>query len=160
MIIRIRHERLSIALTLIAVFQLLCILAFVFLVKDMLPGAICTLILLLVTIILFVLEQTVKTAVAVEEDAVTVRHLFLKKRIEVSEIRDVRLERYTRSHKNHYKEQRLRMTVSGVSGQKIVLTDSAMAERGGIQFSRYAVLPDEEVPLYEIYQRIQEMLRT
>ena len=42
MVIKIRHETLGIALMLIAVFQLLCILAFVFLVKDMLPGAICT----------------------------------------------------------------------------------------------------------------------
>ena len=160
MTVRIRHENLRIVLMLIAVFLLLCGLACVCIVKYDLPEIICMLILLYVTVMMLILEQTVRTAVTVDEEAVTARFLFLKKRMAFSEMRDVRLERYTRRRKNHFKEQRLRMTVSGENGKKFVLTDSAMAHNGGIMFSRYAVLPDEEVPLYGVYRCIQEKLNS
>ncbi|MBR5723231.1 MAG: hypothetical protein IKX57_06330 [Oscillospiraceae bacterium] len=157
MTFRIRHEKISTVLILIAVFSLFCTLSFVFVVLEMTLGLICSVILMLVTIVLFILEQTVRTVVTVEDDAVTVRQICCKKRIAVHEISDIRTERYIRMRKRFFKEQRMRMVITLTNGKNIVLTDSAMADFGGVLLRESTALPDEEVPLYRAYQAIEAM---
>ncbi len=157
MTFRIRHEKISTVIILIAVFLFFCSLSFVFIVREMTIGLICSVILMLITIVLFILEQTVRTVIAVENGAVTVRQICCKRRIAVDEISDIRTERYIRMRKRFFKEQRMRMVITLTNGKNIVLTDSAMAAVGGVLLHESAALPDEEVPLYRAYQAIAAM---
>lgn len=160
MCFRIRHEKIGEVLVLIFLFLLLTVLSFVFIIKEMQLLLVCTLVLMLAVIILFILEQTVRTVIEIADHAVTVRRLFGKKRIAVSDISDVQITHYTRRRKRVHLEQRMRMTISLQNAKKLVLTDSAMMHTGGLQLSSSAILPDEDVPLWQAYQQIQALLRT
>ena len=120
---------------------------------------------------LYFIEQAVGTRIVVEDGTITVRHLFGKSRITPDNIRDVQIERYRRARRKthtivckgggyHFLEYRLRMTIHMLNGKNVVLTDTAMTEKGGIfgsLFSTMEALPDEAVPLYNAYQVIQTM---
>lgn len=108
MCFRIRHEKISEVLVLIFLFLLLTVLSFVFIIKEMQLLLVCTLVLMLAVIILFILEQTVRTVIEIADHAVTVRRLFGKKRIAVSDISDVQITHYTRRRKRVHLEQRMR----------------------------------------------------
>ncbi len=99
MCFRIRHEKISEVLVLLSLFLLLTVLSFVFMIKEMQLLLVCTLVLMLAVIILFILEQTVRTVIEIADHAVTVRRLFGKKRIAVSDISDVQITHYTRRRK-------------------------------------------------------------
>ena len=113
-------------------------------------------------------EQLIGTVITVEDGFVTIKHLFGKTRIAFSEICSVQIERYRRIRKRkrtifpnggyQFQEQRLRMTISVMHGNNIVLTDTAMTAAGGLPgglFSTMEPLPDEAVPLYNAYQSIR-----
>ena len=113
-------------------------------------------------------EQLIGTVITVEDGFVTIKHLFGKTRIAFSEICSVQIERYRRIRKRkrtifpnggyQFQEQRLRMTISVMHGNNIVLTDTAMTATGGLPgglFSTMEPLPDEAVPLYNAYQSIR-----
>lgn len=155
MTFRIRHESIIEVLILVGLFLLLLTAAFMFIVREMTAAVIITLILSIAVIIMIAAALTAKTMIDVGEQTVTVTRLFMKKTFAVSDIRDLRIERYTRWHKNHYKEQRMRMTVLLGNGKKTVLTDTAMENSGGFLLRSSRELPDEDVPLFRAYQLIQ-----
>ena len=155
MTFQIRHESIIEVLILVGLFLLLLTAAFMFIVREMTAAVIITLILAIAVIILIAVALTAKTLIDVGEQTVTVTRLFMKKTFAVSDIRDLRIERYTRRHKNHYKEQRMRMTVLLGNGKKTVLTDTAMESTGGFLLRSSRELPDEDVPLFRAYQLIQ-----
>ena len=159
MVFRIRHENFCLLMAMIAAFLLLIVVACVCIVHEQTLVLICTLILLCGIMILFALVQTVRTKIVVSDDAVVIRHLLIRKKIAMDEIRDVRIERYSRLHKVAYREQRMRMVITTDRDKKTVLTDKAMAGIGktGLLHIGSDVLPDDAVPLYQAYRFIVSM---
>ena len=158
---KIRHEKMSLVLALIAAFLLLDAIVVYCIMHDQTLGLLCALILMCIDIFLFILAQTVRTEIVISDDMITVRHLFRKTKIAVNKISDLRIERYNRMRRRFYREQRMRMTIVNCSGKKTVLNDTAMVSYGssGLLSQARDALPDEDVTLYKVYRIIQDMLR-
>ena len=158
---RIRHEKIASIIIFILSFLLLGVLTFAFITMNMpAPYLLCGLFLQLVVIIVFAAVQLSSTVITFEGRNVIINYVFAKKTISIDEISDVQISRYERRHKNHYIEQRMRMAISLYGKKDIVLNDTAMAHTPvlGVLASRYDVLPDEEVALYQVYQIIMSQM--
>lgn len=156
MTFKIKHEKISILILLIFSFLLLSVLSFDFVVKEKYLLLFFSLILQLLLIVMFIIEQTTRTIINVDDEKVTIKHLFVKKRLDIKQISNIQTERYKRMHKNHFKECRMRMTIRLYNGQKVVLNDTAMKGMGtiGVLTLNSNELPDEEIELYKAYQSI------
>lgn len=116
------------------------------------------------TVILYFAEQAVGTSISIEDDTVTIKNLFGKKRINISDISNIDIEPYIRHRHSKssgcYTEYRMRMRINVNSGKDIVLTDSATAVTGlrGFVFANREQMPDEEVSLYQAYTVISSMI--
>lgn len=154
MAFKIKHEKLSILIFLIVSFLLLSVLSFFSVVEEKYLFLFFSLILQLLLIFLFIIEQTTRTVIYVDDETVTIKHLFVKKRLDIRQISNIQTERYKRRHKNHFKECRMRMTISLNNGKKVMLNDTAMKGIGtiGVLTLSSAELPDEEIELYKAYQ--------
>lgn len=116
------------------------------------------------TVILYFTEQILGTSIIVEDDIVTIKSLFAKKRINSSEINSIDIEPYKRHRHSKsagsYTEYRMRMRISVDSGKDIVLTDNATTVNGmkGFIFAKREQMPDEDVSLYKAYTVISSMI--
>lgn len=153
MIFKIKHEKLSTLILLIVSFIILCALSGVLAANDKMQWVIYITAVQLLVFVIFVIEQIISTFVDVEDRAITIKRLFIKKTIAYDEISDVQIERYKRMHKNHQVEYRMRMTIYLVNDKKVVLNDTAMAGKGLLLRSSVE-LPDRDVELYKVYQAI------
>ena len=154
---QIRHEKYIILVPLILAFLLLSGLQFVFLVRDMHLLFICTLVLQIAVIILFTLENFVRTEITVTDEAVTIRRLYYVRQFAVSEITDMQIERYTLHRRRSISEHRMRMKVLLADGRTIKLNDTAGVRSGliGLLSGNTEALPDEDVALYQAYLYMQ-----
>ena len=116
------------------------------------------------TVVLYFTEQIVGTSVIVEDDTVTIKGLFGKKRIDIGDISNIDIEPYKRHRHSRstgtYTEYRMRMRISVNSGKDIVLTDGATTMNGmkGFIFAKREQMPDEDVSLYKAYTVISSMI--
>ena len=158
---RIRHENLAAYIMFILAFILIAGSICVSGIMDVSESYLLLgFFLELVVILVFAVVQSMSTVVIIEDGAVTIKKFIAKKTINIDEISDIQISRYERWHKNHYIEQRMRMVISFYDKKDIVLNDTAMAHTSalGILASRYDVLPDEEVALYQVYQIIMSQM--
>ncbi|MCR5600412.1 MAG: hypothetical protein K6G33_06720 [Ruminococcus sp.] len=157
---KIKNEKLSSALWFIAAFLLLFTATYYSAIRGMHFNIMCTTALGIVGMLFFFVAQTVRTVVTINDDNITIKHLFSNKIIPFSNISDVKIERYKRRHKNAYIEQRMRMKLFLANGKKIVLNDTAMDTNGALDLlvRSSRVLPDEKVVLYKVFQAISEKI--
>ena len=173
MCFKIKHENTAVKIisivSIILWFQAICLFCLIAEKADKMPLWLTLpfagiMVLLTAASCLYFAEQLIGTVITVEDGFVTVKHLFGTKRIAFSDISNVQIERYKRIRKKKstlsphggymFAEQRLRMTISVMNGKPIVLTDTAMTAQGGLPgglFSTMEPLPDESVPLYNVY---------
>ena len=118
----------------------------------------------LVCALLYFIEQAVGTSIIIEDSDITIKRLWKKNTIALSDIIDVRIEPYKRyrhpSRGATYTEFRMRMTIDVENGDEIVLTDKATGVNNVADFllERHERIPDEDVPLYQAYQVIRSKL--
>lgn len=157
---KIRNEKASSALLFIATFLLLLTVTYYAVIRGMHLLVICSTALECVCMLFFSVAQLIRTVVTINDDNITIKHLFFSKTIPFSDISDVQVERYKRRHRNGYIEQRMRMRLFLANGKKLVLNDTAMDNNGALsQLLRSSrVLPDEDVTIYKIFQAISEKI--
>jgi len=111
-----------------------------------------------VSFILYFIGQAVGTFIVIENNIVTIKYLFGRKRISVEKIRNVDIESYHRHRRgnSNYTEYRMRMTITLSDGKEIVLSDKAT--KSGFTFGVPEKLPDSEVPLYMAYTVIRSLI--
>lgn len=156
---KIRHEQKWILITVL----ISVLLFFVFVITTALRFPIwllfADLAVLILSMLLYFLEQIAGTSLQIEEKSVTIRHLLRKQKITVSEISDLQIEPYQRMRRRGgsaaVPDYRMRMTITRTDGKKIILTDKA--SESGLTFGNPRRLPDSEVPLYMAYEAIQAM---
>jgi len=158
---KIKHEEKIIQITALVSFLLIFVTAFIPFDLIRVPGIIITVALSVISALLYFIEQAVGTVISVEDSYISVKHLFIRKKIDFYEISDVNIERYERSRKQgryggRYTEYRMRMTISMLNDKDIVLTDTATTVRGlsGFLLNRHERLDDDEVHIYQAYQMI------
>ena len=109
-----------------------------------------------VLMLLYFLEQIVGTTVIVEADAVTIKYILCKRRIDTADICNLDIESYKRMRRRgggaFYPDYRMRMTFTFSDVKKVVLTDKAT--KSGLALVNPEKLPDSEVPLYMAYTAI------
>ncbi|MDD5947591.1 MAG: hypothetical protein PUC41_07350 [Oscillospiraceae bacterium] len=158
---RIRHEKLSAVIMIILLFVLIAGLTMALIIMD-LPEQywLWGFVLQFVVIIVFAVVQSTSTVITIEDGTVQIRHLFAKRMFHIAEISDLQISHYKRWHKNHYIEQRMRLTIRFGDKKDVVLNDTAMVHTPvfGILATRNDVLPDEDVTLYQVYQIIQSQM--
>lgn len=158
---RIKHEKLLTVVFLILSFIFLGGLSMAFLILDI-PALylLCVLVLQFIAIIVFIVVQSASTVITIRGRIIDIKYVFSKDRIIIDEIKDIQIDRYKRWHKNHFIEQRLKMTLTLVDDRTIVLNDTAMVRTPvlGIMARRDDVLPDEQVVLYQVYQLIKSQM--
>lgn len=105
---------------------------------------------------LYPLGEAIGTTVIVEADAVTIKYILCKRRIDTTDISNLDIESYKRMRRRgggaFYPDYRMRMTFTFSDGKKVVLTDKAT--KSGLALVNPEKLPDSEVPLYMAYTAI------
>lgn len=165
MTFRIRHETKAVlfialaAMLLFFLFMFLSVISlFLIIVSTVFMAA------ALVCALLYFIEQAMGTSIIIEDSDITIKRLWKKNTIALSDIIDVRIEPYKRyrhpSRGATYTEFRMRMTIDVENGDDIVLTDKATGVNNAADFllERHERIPDEDVPLYQAYQMIQSKL--
>lgn len=113
-----------------------------------------------VLMLLYFLEQIVGTTVIVEADAVTIKYILCKRRIDTADISNLDIESYKRMRRRgggaFYPDYRMRMTFTLSGGKKVVLTDKAT--NSGLALVNPEKLSDSEVPLYMAYTVIKSFM--
>ena len=170
---KIKHEKTAVKIisivSIILWFQAVCGFCLISDAVDEMPPWLIVIFVVIIVLLLagsclYFAEQLIGTVITVEDGFVTVKHLFGTKQIAFSDISNVQIERYRRIRKKkstlsphggyQFMEERLRMTISVMNGNNIVLNDTAMTAQGGLPgglFSTMEPLPDESVPLYNAY---------
>ncbi len=156
MIFKIRYEKISNIIIFILSFMALSALTYFTAVKSKLHLSVYTVSLQIIITVIFVIVQSVRTTLIIDNDNLTIKHLIMKKVVPLSDITDVQTARYKRRHKNHYVEQRMKMVISLKGDKAIVLNDTAMAGIGGkgLLLRNSRVLSDSEIELYKAYQAV------
>ena len=113
--------------------------------------------------VLAVISHAARTKLIVDEDAVTIKHLFSSKKIPVKDIVSVNIDtikRYRRKPEIHY-EYKKKMTMSLLSGKNIVLYDDASMINGLVGFvtGEREQMPDYQVPLCQAYEQILTLIK-
>ena len=165
MIFKIRHE--TKAVLFITLTAMLLFFALMFISVYSMKLIFVSLPFLAVSLIcslLYFIEQAVDTTLIVEDSELTIKRLWKRDTIFLSDINDVRIEPYKRyrhpSRGAAYTEFRMRMTIDVENNGKIVLNDKAtgIKSAAGFLLGRRERIPDEDVPLYKAYQVIQSRL--
>lgn len=157
---KIQNQKLSSALLFIATFLLLFTVTYFAAIRGMYFGIMCASALQLLCMVFFTVSQMIRTVVTINDDNITIKHLFFSKIIPVSDIADVQVERYKRRHRNGYIEQRMRMKLFLSNGKKISLNDTAMDSNSILNtlLRTSRILSDEEVTIYKVFQAISEKI--
>lgn len=104
-----------------------------------------------------------RTTILVTDDTVTIKHLFLRRKILVKDIVSVNIdtiERYRRKPEPHH-EFKKKMTISSLSGKKVVLYDDASEINGltGFITGERDLRADCDIPLCQAYEQIMGLIR-
>ncbi|WP_028520929.1 hypothetical protein [Ruminococcus flavefaciens] len=165
MIFKIRHETKTVLLITLAAMLLFFALMFISVYSlKLILLSLPFLAVSLVCSLLYFIEQAVGTTLIVEDSELTIKRLWKRDTIALSDINDVRIEPYKRhrhpSRGAAYTEFRMRMTIDVENNGEIVLNDKAtgIKSAAGFLLGRRERIPDEDVPLYKAYQVIQSKL--
>ncbi|HNZ98439.1 hypothetical protein [Ruminococcus sp.] len=165
MIFKIRHETKEVLFITLAAMLLFFALMFISVYSlKLILLSLPFLAVSLVCSLLYFIEQAVGTTLIVEDSELTIKRLWKRDTIALSDINDVRIEPYKRyrhpSRSVAYTEFRMRMTIDVENNGEIVLNDKAtgIKSAAGFLFGRRERIPDEDVPLYKAYQVIQSRL--
>lgn len=158
MVFSIKHESIITLMAFILSFVLFGGLSFVFIVLELSFVCIFLIFLQIIAIVMFLLFNTKPTTVTVEYDTINIRFPIMSETVNISDISDIRIERYERWHKNHYLEKRLKMIMQLHNGSYVILNDTAMSNFGGLQTLLSKELPDDEIELFNLYEFIKEKL--
>ena len=165
MIFRIKHETKTVLF--IAFAAMLLFFALMFISVYSLKLILVSLPFLAVSLVcslLYFIEQAVGTTLIVEDSELTIKHLWKRDTISLSDINDVRIEPYKRHRRPSrgvaYTEFRMRMTIDVGNSGEIVLNDKAtgIKSAAGFLLGKRERIPDEDVPLFKAYQVIQSKL--
>ncbi len=158
---KIKHEQKWILFTILAaglLFFIFVVLSVKWFSRWLLMADIAIVIL---TMMLYFTEQLIGTSVRVGGNTVTIKYIFHKRIIAVSDISDLNIEAYQRIRRRGggaaSQEKRMRMTISLLDGKDIILTDKA--EKSGFALTEPEKLPDSEVPLYKAYTAIKSLMK-
>ncbi len=110
---------------------------------------------------LCLLDMLIGGSIIVKEKEVTVSHLFFRRTVSVKSIVSViteNIEIHRKFPSDHF-EYRLKMTMSVIPGNPMVLTDNATAglELFGIVFGSKDRRLDKDIPLYQAYEHIKSL---
>lgn len=110
---------------------------------------------------LCLLDMLVGGSIYVDDSKVTVSHLFFRKSVSIRSIVSVvteNIEIHRRFPSDHF-EYRLKMTLSVIPGNPLILTDNATAglELFGIVFGSKDRRLDKDIPLYQAYEHIKSL---
>jgi len=165
MIFKIRHETKAVLFITLAAMLLFFALMFISVYSlKLILLSLPFLAVSLVCSLLYFIEQAVGTTLIVEDSELTIKRLWKKDTIALSDINDIRIEPYKRyrhpSRGATYTEFRMRMTIDVENNGEIVLNDKAtgIKSAAGFLLGRRERIPDEDVPLYKAYQVIQSKL--
>ena len=110
-------------------------------------------------IVFHIIEHIAGITIVIQDKTVIIKSFLKRRKIAVSEISNLHIEKYSRyRHKpSAHTEYRMRMTIELFNNKKIVLTDNATAVNNveGFLLSKYEEAPDEDVSLYKAYQIIK-----
>lgn len=161
---RIKHQNRAFqvaAMAAMCAYALLLCLSFA--VQSMVLYRVLTgaLILAIALTALCLLDMLIGGAIVVDDRQVTVSHLFFRRTCPIRNIVSViteNIEIHRKFPSDHF-EYRLKMTLSVIPGNALVLTDNATAgfELFGIVFGSKDRRLDKDIPLYQAYEHIKSL---
>ena len=161
---RIKHQTRAFQVAAMAAMCLYAVLLCIsFGVESMVLYRILTgaLILAVVLTALCLLDMLVGGTIRVEDNKVTVSHLFFRRTVSVKSIVSLITETVEihRNFPSDHFEYRLKMTMSVIPGNAMILTDNATAglELFGIIFGSKDRRLDKDIPLYQAYEHIRSL---
>ena len=161
---RIKHQTRAFQVAAMAAMCLYAVLLCIsFTVESMVLYRILTgaLILAVALTALCLLDMLIGGSVRVEGTQVTVSHLFFRRTVSVRSIVSMipeTIEIHRKFPTDHF-EYRLKLTMSVIPGNAMVLTDNATSgfELFGIVFGSKDRRLDKDIPLYQAYEHIKSL---
>ena len=157
MTFRIKHENIILVVIAVIAMVIMMLIMFIFpgVPKSVIIGDMS---LMTACLFLYVLEKGVGTEVRIEGRQLIIKPLFIAKSIAIDDICDLEIKRNYRTTRSG-SEYRVTLTIYLTNDSEVILTDAG-GKRSATVFGRQEPLPDDDIPLYQLYQVLYSMLPT